>query len=84
MEGKKQFISYWRHIVNINSNIIRLTNKNQWHIFDQSWHFTQKYVTLCDFLQKKQVKLSRTTFARSILYLKSSSQWILLRKDILS
>ena len=34
MEAKKQFICYWRHIVNINGNIIRLTNKNQWHIFD--------------------------------------------------
>ena len=50
----------------------------------QSWHFTQKHVTLCNFLQKKQVKLALTTFARSILYLKSSSQWTLLRKDILS
>ena len=34
MEAKKQFICYWRHILNINGNIIRLTNKNQWHIFD--------------------------------------------------
>ena len=33
------------------------------------------------FLQKKQEKL---TFARSILYLKSSSQWTLLRNTILS
>ena len=89
MEAKKQFICYWRHIVNINGNITWLTNKNQWHIFvlmrsTQSWHFTQKHVTLRDFLQMKQVKLPHTTFARSILYLKSSSQWILLRKDILS
>ena len=34
MEVKKQFICYWRHILNINGNIVRLTNKNQWHIFD--------------------------------------------------
>ena len=50
----------------------------------QSWHFTQKHVTLRNFLQKKQVKLPLTTFAPSILYVKSSSQWTLLRKDILS
>ena len=88
MEAKKQFICYWWYIVNINGNIILLPNRTndislifRWK---QSWYFTQKHITLCDFLQKKQVKLPLTTFAHSILYLKSSSQWTLLRKDILS